>query len=58
MNGHKISRLSFQHLAISNNLPMGKIANSEVPPIIMLQSDHGPRNTYIDGRYPTNTILS
>jgi len=33
------------------------LSNSEVPTIIILQADHGPRNTYIDGRYPTDDMF-
>jgi len=33
------------------------LSNSEVSPIIILQADHGPRNTYIDGRYPTDYMF-
>lgn len=33
------------------------LANSDIPPVIILQSDHGPHNTFIEGRYPTDDMF-
>jgi len=33
------------------------LAKSEVPPIIILQADHGPHNTFIVGKYPTDDMF-
>ncbi len=33
------------------------LLKSEVPPIIILQADHGPHNTFIEGRYPTDDMF-
>ena len=33
------------------------LSKSEIPPIIILQADHGPRNTFIEGRYPTDDMF-
>lgn len=33
------------------------LSGSETPPVIILQADHGPRNTFIEGRYPTDDMF-
>jgi hypothetical protein len=33
------------------------LSESEIPPIIILQADHGPRNTFIEERYPTDDMF-
>jgi len=39
------------NINLSISVPVG------VFPTIILQSDHGPRNSYIDGRYPTDDMF-
>jgi hypothetical protein len=33
------------------------LTGSETPPIIILQADHGPRNTFIEGKFPTEDMF-
>ena len=33
------------------------LANSDIAPVIILQSDHGPHNTFIEGRHPTDDMF-
>jgi len=33
------------------------LSGSEILPVIVLQADHGPRNTFIEGRYPTDDMF-
>jgi hypothetical protein len=33
------------------------LSKSEIPPVIVLQADHGSRNTFIEGRYPTDDMF-
>jgi len=33
------------------------LSQPETEPIIILQADHGPRNTYVEGQYPTNSMF-
>jgi len=33
------------------------LTGSENPPVIILQADHGPRNTFIEGKFPTEDMF-
>jgi len=39
------------------NLVSEILAESENPPVIILQADHGSRNTFIEGQYPTDDMF-
>ncbi|MEA2015599.1 MAG: hypothetical protein U9O59_02635 [Actinomycetota bacterium] len=39
------------------NLVSEILSRSEDPPVIILQADHGPRNTFIEGQYPTDDMF-
>jgi len=33
------------------------LSQSDTPPVIILQADHGPRNTFIGGQYPSDDMF-